>query len=140
MDIFENLENLNVSEECFDEIMGIVEALLSEDLAEKTKEKYGADSPQYYKADDLWDKAWTQAQKYFAAKGANHDLSTRRDIGQDKHVENEVKRGKVPSYKRAAQNKKDFEELGYGMDPDIRAAEGSLNRYADKMEKQNKRK
>ena len=30
MDIFENLENLNVSEECFDEIMGIVEELLSE--------------------------------------------------------------------------------------------------------------
>lgn len=30
MDIFESLENLNVSEECFNEIMGIVEELLSE--------------------------------------------------------------------------------------------------------------
>ena len=30
MDIFESLENLNVSEECFDEIMGLVEELLSE--------------------------------------------------------------------------------------------------------------
>ena len=30
MDIFESLENLNVSEECFDEIMGIVEELLNE--------------------------------------------------------------------------------------------------------------
>ena len=30
MDIFESLENLNVSEECFDEIMGIVEEILSE--------------------------------------------------------------------------------------------------------------
>lgn len=27
--IFENLENLNVSEECFDEIMGIVESIVS---------------------------------------------------------------------------------------------------------------
>ena len=30
MDIFENLENLNVSEECFDSIMDIVEELISE--------------------------------------------------------------------------------------------------------------
>ena len=29
MDIFESLENLNVSEECFDEIMGIVEDIVS---------------------------------------------------------------------------------------------------------------
>ena len=34
MDIFENLENLNVSEECFDEIMDIVETLVG-----KWKEK-----------------------------------------------------------------------------------------------------
>ena len=33
MDIFESLENLNVSEECFDEIMGIVEDMLSEHIA-----------------------------------------------------------------------------------------------------------
>lgn len=32
MDIFENLENLNVSEACFDEIMGIVEEILSESM------------------------------------------------------------------------------------------------------------
>lgn len=32
MNIFENLENLQVSEECFDEIMGLVEELLSEDI------------------------------------------------------------------------------------------------------------
>ena len=30
MNIFESLENLNVSEECFNDIMGIVEELLSE--------------------------------------------------------------------------------------------------------------
>ena len=32
MDIFESLENLNVSEECFDDIISIVEELLSEDV------------------------------------------------------------------------------------------------------------
>ena len=30
MDIFENLENLNVSEECFDDIMSIVEEVINE--------------------------------------------------------------------------------------------------------------
>ena len=35
MDIFESLENLPVSEECFDEIMGIVEELINEVSAEK---------------------------------------------------------------------------------------------------------
>ena len=32
MDIFESLEQLPVSEACFDEIMGIVEELLNEDI------------------------------------------------------------------------------------------------------------
>ena len=31
MDIFESLENLNVSEECFDDIVSIVEEILSEE-------------------------------------------------------------------------------------------------------------
>lgn len=30
MDIFESLENLNVSEECFEDIIGIVEAIINE--------------------------------------------------------------------------------------------------------------
>ena len=34
MDIFENLENLNVSEECFNDIMDIVEELLSEKITD----------------------------------------------------------------------------------------------------------
>jgi hypothetical protein len=37
MNIFENLENLNVSEECFNDIMGIVEEILSEDELHDTK-------------------------------------------------------------------------------------------------------
>ena len=45
MDIFESLENLQVSEECFDEIIGIVEEILSEDIVskviDKNKAKYG---------------------------------------------------------------------------------------------------
>ena len=37
MDIFESLENLNVSEECFDEIMGLVEDTF-EDMLRKKQE------------------------------------------------------------------------------------------------------
>lgn len=37
MSIFENLENLNISEECFDEIMGLVEEYINE-VSDKTVE------------------------------------------------------------------------------------------------------
>ena len=36
MSIFESLENLNVSEECFDDIMGIIEELLNEKVTHST--------------------------------------------------------------------------------------------------------
>jgi hypothetical protein len=41
MDIFESLKNLNVSEECFDDIMGIVEEILSEDIYDYIQKKHG---------------------------------------------------------------------------------------------------
>ena len=41
MNIFENLENLNVSEECFDEIMGIVEEVVNENVWATVMKKYG---------------------------------------------------------------------------------------------------
>lgn len=48
MDIFESLENSSVSEECFDEIMGIVENILSAiNKSDKSEEK----------KDELWNKA-----------------------------------------------------------------------------------
>ena len=58
MDIFESLENLNVSEECFDDIMGIVEEILLErnqENKQKKKEwelKRGAVEPGSYVKDN----------------------------------------------------------------------------------------
>jgi len=56
MDIFESLENLNVSEKCFDEIMGIVEEYINE----ISKEAADAVSLQRYinrrEADDQYSK------------------------------------------------------------------------------------
>ena len=40
MDIFESLENLQVSEGCFEDIISIVEALLSEGLNKETIKSY----------------------------------------------------------------------------------------------------
>ena len=53
MDIFESLENLNVSEECFDEIMGLVEEILDEStdtIYKSIENKYG--KPEY---DEEWE-------------------------------------------------------------------------------------
>ena len=41
MDVFESLENLNVSEECFDSIMGIVEEIISENIYQDIEDKWG---------------------------------------------------------------------------------------------------
>lgn len=59
MNIFESLENLNISEECFEEIMGIVEDLLNE-VSDKWKDdcmKSAVDKKLYFnsKYDDARD-------------------------------------------------------------------------------------
>lgn len=96
MDIFESLENLNVSEECFDDIMDIIESLVG--MASK---KYGEGSPQQWKAENLWNKSYNQAQDYFSKKGAIHDLSTKNDLGQEKMEGDRF---------RELQRKRDYEE------------------------------
>ena len=69
--IFESLENLNVSEECFDEIMGIVEDLLSEDIksyAQKKAEEAGNKENKYIK----------RLQKVVSAKKENGSLPDKK--------------------------------------------------------------
>ena len=65
MDIFESLENLNVSEECFEEIMDMVEELLSEDIYH-TIDKHAPEKDKQR----LMNKAYDNQQKelYSAAK------------------------------------------------------------------------
>lgn len=45
MNIFESLESLNVSEKCFNDIISIIEELLSEDVYHEILNKYGR--PEY---------------------------------------------------------------------------------------------
>ena len=63
MSIFESLENLNVSEECFDEIVAMVEELLDEDLPSAIEKRYPRDKVQQEYNDEVdkngiknWDK------------------------------------------------------------------------------------
>ena len=76
MNIFESLENLNVSEECFDEIMGIVEDILSEGNhlrhVVKRAEKAGKLSS---------DKAKELEEKAMRVKGTNDIYKVNRDDG-----------------------------------------------------------
>ena len=67
INIYESLENLNVSEECFNDIMGIVEELLSEDIESYSqKKKEALEKP----AQDYRNKALKIGQKV-AAKVKN---------------------------------------------------------------------
>ena len=50
MDIFESLENLNVSEECFGDILGIIVECINEDLPNYIIKKYG--KPEYEQSKD----------------------------------------------------------------------------------------
>lgn len=61
MNIFENLEQLNVSEECFNEIIGIVEELLSESLYEiiakkRVEARDSGNEKEYEKWNDKYQK------------------------------------------------------------------------------------
>ena len=59
MSIFESLESLNVSEECFDDIMGIVEEIIDEILVGDYKEKGAGDGEVNIKR---------ELQKHFSGK------------------------------------------------------------------------
>lgn len=54
MNIFESLENLEVSESCFDEIMGIVERYLGVDMEDRAR-KYAPDNKELQKKASLYD-------------------------------------------------------------------------------------
>lgn len=98
MGIFESLENLEISEECFNDIMNMVEKLLSEDLEATAERKYGYGSPQAKKASKVGSDAWEYAQNYFKNKGADHDLSTNNDKGQEARDEQMEKHGRLETY------------------------------------------
>lgn len=60
MDIFESLEQLPVSEACFDEIMGIVEELLNEDIYDAVLNSAGDENSPLRKYGKINLKRWME--------------------------------------------------------------------------------
>lgn len=88
MDIFENLENLEVSETCFNDIMGIVEEILSEDLPNYIIKKYG--KPKYNSKGNPVNKSANLIQKASGVKREEEDEARwRRHHDNEERVKKE---------------------------------------------------
>ena len=100
MDIFESLENLNVSEECFDEIMGLVEEILSESTWDQIEKVHGTYGPSNYK---LYQNARNNEQKELKSRlerkfseitkgrGINLNPKSKEEIGAYNKAVNDAK-------------------------------------------------
>ena len=81
MNIFESLENLNVSEECFNDIIGIVEDLLSEDvddIKKRIEKKYG--------------KAKGYLDSYYDTRNKSAKLIDKLDLAREREEEKAAER------------------------------------------------
>lgn len=112
MDIFENLENLNVSEECFNEIMDMVEELLNEGWADILKKH-----PE--KADVI--------DKVYSAEQGRYGRAPRKDLRYSHPVPYDVERRTVP---KTIRNKGIFvkDEEGNRATKDTAGSEATKNR------------
>ena len=132
MDIFESLENLNVSEECFEDIVGLVEAKLKDrmtmgELREKIRRADKVRHAQYLESD----KEWYGSRRSNAHRRAD-DRFTRAwdmtDLDKETYPDNMTisqaqkearKHGKMSDYRSDAgyilslgKKKKDIQNLG----------------------------
>ena len=128
MNIFENLENLNISEKCFNDIMNIVEYIL-EDYKSFKEQKQEDGSSQAYKELASVDKS-IRRNKTKALKDARKEYGqarkeelTQRGKGwlrQFKNISDEEKAlGKL---KKAREEEKDAQEE---VDKDLRRADAA---------------
>ena len=104
MNIFESLENLNVSEECFDEIMGIVETLIGESLQKQIDKKANAGEISVDKAFELEKKV----QNYMsdAKKEQEREEALQDDAKKNKYsLAHSIRHSATEGSKRRAYNK-----------------------------------
>lgn len=90
MNIYESLENLNVSEECFEDIMGIVEELLSESLYSQAEKTGKLDSKLDRKINEIKVKEFIEASK----REGNGDFDKGFNKVYDKRNPHNTKAGK----------------------------------------------
>lgn len=84
MDIFESLENLNVSEECFNEIMGLVEELLSEENLINKRDQYHISKKSTADAEaEFKDSPLSHAQSLERMRfGYNNNKDDKKDVAK----------------------------------------------------------
>ena len=115
MDIFENLENLNVSEECFDEIMNMVEELLqaNEGIASKIAPALAGEGKKQFGREESMGTKIERA-------GVKHPyiMKAARGIDNVAHKVDTALRKKEPKYKSAEDALKTMKPAGsiYGKD------------------------
>jgi hypothetical protein len=100
MDIFESLENLNVSEECFDEIMGIIEAIISESTWDQIEKVHGTYGPSNYKLyqgahnnrqNELKSRLERKFSEITKGRGINLNPKSKEEIGAYNKAVNDAK-------------------------------------------------
>ena len=89
MNIFESLENLNVSEECFDDIVGLVEDLVSKTWDKYKESRAKMDDPEIKRIGDTPENQLTpeEKEKYYKVAGEhwkNSRLNTKAVNMRDK--------------------------------------------------------
>lgn len=106
MDIFESLENLNVSEECFNDIMGIVEDLLS--TINKSNKSAKEKETLKKKAEDNQEKELHTLHNYKKMEGAKVplDIQLKRKETKNSKGEHET------DLRRALKARKEFKKVG----------------------------
>ena len=119
MDIFESLENLNVSEECFDEIMGLVEEFINE---LNKYEQYKVDKDPKLKKEledrqealkDIGDIKKKHDNAYTAFRAEDILADENRDaLGRDRNVEG-VRMPKISYSNPNRRGKRDKSYSGY---------------------------
>jgi hypothetical protein len=149
MDIFESLENLNVSEECFDDIMGIVEDLLSEDIKSEIHKKVAPEKRYELlqkvdknKENEMGDRYTRQVFKNYFSNGikdyAKASVEADKQIGV--HGEHETSKNKKGSHKthlRSIKSRDFGKSVKSGYNSELRPILNSIRKQVEKREKQN---
>ena len=125
MNIFESLENLNVSEECFNDIMGIVEEILSEG-----REPF--ETQQQYKR---------RLQQHFGPI-LNDKLASQKSIAKHydkkaKGLKKETKKAYIENRDAARKNDEEYEKYHDSLDKSIEA--GNAHGYDSDLYKKAKK-
>ena len=163
MSIFEELENLNVSEECFDDIMGIVEELIDEVLNPYTGG--GEKGARYYKQELM--KKYKPHKEYrdnkiqfdfeddkpTTRKELHSELQKVKSAGrhykkENKKLESDFKKAEsnyVKAYDKFSDKYPEYDSVdtyGYGSKEhkELKNAEGRSNEIRDKLVKNDKKR